>query len=237
VATKRAIVTGASSGIGKATALALADAGVEVVLAARRRVLLEDLADQIRRLGGTATAIACDVSDPADCERLITEARALPGAVEPCLINCAGVAHFGPYHESPVAAVEAQLRANLLGPMVTCHAFLPWALQVGRGHIVNVLSVAAKVPFPGAAIYCTAKAGLLMLGTTLAAEYRTQGLRVTSLLPGSTDTPLWDDKEWVPPKEDMLPVAAVAEAVLDVVLLPADRNVDELVLMPPKGIL
>ena len=105
------------------------------------------------------------------------------------------------------------------------------------GQIIIGLSVAAVHVCPGSAGYATSKAALHMLGKVIAQDYRGEGIRVTSLLPGSVDTPLWEGKEWTPPKSDMLPVTAVAEAIRDLVLMPLDRNIDELHLMPPKGIL
>ena len=125
----------------------------------------------------------------------------------------------------------------LLGPMLMCQDVLPWMLHLGKGQIVNVLSIAAEVPFSGGAAYGAAKAGMLHFGRALAAEYRSKGIRITSLLPGSTDTPLWEGKEWVPPREDMLSSHAVAEMIRDLIRMPSDRTIDHLVLMPPKGVL
>jgi NAD(P)-dependent dehydrogenase (short-subunit alcohol dehydrogenase family) len=125
----------------------------------------------------------------------------------------------------------------MIGPMQLCKFAIPWMLRAGGGHIVNVLSIAATHPFSGAAAYCASKAGLHMFGKALAAEYRGRGIRVTSLLPGSTDTPLWDKQSFQPSREDMLPARAVAECIRDVILSPPDRSYDEIVLMPPKGIL
>ena len=81
------------------------------------------------------------------------------------------------------------------------------------------------------------KAGLLAAARGWQAEYRRTGLRITNLLPGATDTPIWDGGSFIPERNDMLPAAAVAEAIRDLILSPSDRNVDELTLMPPKGIL
>lgn len=234
---KRVIVCGASSGIGRSTALALAAPDVELVLAARRRQLLEGLAAECEAKGARTVVHASDVTQFTDCEELVRTASAMPGECQPVLVNSAGVADFGDFASSDVTNLESQIRTNLIGPLFACRAFVPWALQVGSGQVVNVLSIAAAMALPGAAVYSASKAGVLMLGKTLAAEYRKQGLRVTNILPGATDTPIWEGKEFIPPREDMLSVVAVAEAIRDIVLMPEDRNVDELVLMPPKGIL
>jgi NAD(P)-dependent dehydrogenase (short-subunit alcohol dehydrogenase family) len=137
----------------------------------------------------------------------------------------------------PLEAIEQTLKINLMAPIYAIHAALPWMLEAGGGKIVNVLSIAAVHTFPGSGAYAASKAGLLALGRSVAADYRSQGVRVTAILPGSVDTPLWEGKSFVPNREDMLTREAVAETIRDVVLMPQDRSVDELLLMPPKGIL
>jgi NAD(P)-dependent dehydrogenase (short-subunit alcohol dehydrogenase family) len=231
--TPRAIVTGASRGIGAATARLLAAAGCEVVLAARGREALEALAGEI---GPTAHAFPVDVTDREGCLSLVEFARSL-GPARPVLVNNAGLAEFGDFATMPLERIERQIEVGLLGPLYLTHGVVPWMLAEGGGAIVNVLSVTANHVFPGAAGYGTAKAGLHMLGRIVAAEYRRQGIRVTNILPGAVDTPLWDTQSFVPNREDMLPPAAVAEAIRDVVFLPPDRAVDEIHLMPPKGVL
>jgi NAD(P)-dependent dehydrogenase (short-subunit alcohol dehydrogenase family) len=230
---RRAIVTGASSGIGRATALLLAQAGCEVVLAARREDLLKEACAEC---GPQASFVVADMTSADDCRRLIRIARER-GEAYPVLVNAAGIAEFGPFAETPVDDFERQVRVNLLGPAYCCHAVIPWMLENGGGQIINVLSVAARHVFPGSSAYGTSKAALYWLGKSIAADYRKDGIRVTSLLPGATDTPLWDDKELTPSRAEMMPARAVAETILDLVAMPPDRNVDELLLMPPKGIL
>lgn len=235
--TKRVIITGASSGIGRETALALAEHPVELVLAARRSSLLKELAKECAARGARVEAVTCDVTSHTDRQQLVLEAQKMGSGVMPVLVNSAGVAEFGDYASMPAGSVQHQIEANLLAPMLMSQDVLPWMLHVGHGHIVNVLSIAAEHPFPGSAAYCAAKAGLLMFGKSLNAEYRRKGVYVTALLPGSTDTPLWEGKSWMPPREDMLTSRIVAETIRDLVLLPSDRAVDQVTLMPPKGVL
>lgn len=231
--TTRAIITGASSGIGEAAARLLVAEGIEVVLAARRIKVLETLAEE---LGPLAHAFPADVADRDACLALIDFARGL-GPARPVLVNNAGIAEFGDFASMPLENIERQIQVGLLGPLYLTHAVVPWMLEEGGGHVVNVLSVTATQVFGGAAGYGTAKAGLYMLGRVISAEYRRKGVRVTSILPGATDTPLWDGQGFVPNREEMLPASAVAEAIRDMVLLPADRNVDEIHLLPPFGVL
>jgi 3-oxoacyl-[acyl-carrier protein] reductase len=102
---------------------------------------------------------------------------------------------------------------------------------------VNILSIAATIPFPGAAAYCASKFGALGLTKVLAAEVRASGIRVTALLPGAVDTPFWDTIDHPPDRTKMVPARRVAEAVIFAVSQPQGATVDEIVLMPPLGIL
>lgn len=236
--TKRVIVTGASSGIGKEAAWILSESHCELVLVARREDLLREIAQQCRDRGAvSADVIAADLSESsATCAEVIQEAIG-PGISPLVLVNNAGTAEFGPYAEMDWNVIERSMALNVLGPMRLCHAILPEMLARGGGQIVNVLSIAATHVFPNSGAYSAAKAGLLAFGRSLAASHRRQGIRVTSILPGSVDTPLWDGKDWSPPSEDMLSPRTVAEVIRDAIMSPPDRNYDEIVLMPPKGIL
>lgn len=234
---KRVIICGASSGIGKATALALSKTECELVLAARRRPLLNELAAECEANGAKALGVPCDITQYPECEELIHQAKSMAGDAEPVLVNSAGVAEFCGFADTSLAGLDDQIRTNLMGPIYACRAFMPWALSYGAGHIVNVLSISATTVFAGAAAYSASKAGLLMFGKSLAAEYRRMGLRLTSIIPGATDTAIWDRQGFVPSREDMLLPEAVADVIRDVIFAPSDRNIDELVIMPPKGIL
>ncbi|HEY0866877.1 MAG TPA: SDR family NAD(P)-dependent oxidoreductase [Fimbriimonas sp.] len=233
--TRRAIVTGASSGIGRETALLLAREGIEVVLASRRLNALDELAKEIGWAGGAAHVRACDLTNRQSCLDLVDFARGL-GPAYPILVNNAGYAEFRPFDQANLESIEREIATNLLGPLVLCHTILPWMLEQG-GQIVNVLSLVVNRTLPGTAGYSVGKTGLWTLGKILAEEFRRQGLRVTNIIPGATDTPLWEVMDFQPERADMLRATAVAEAIRDVVRMPPDRNVDELQLMPPKGVL
>ncbi len=186
---------------------------------------------------GSVRIVPTDLSSVDGCRDLIRIAEEVGSGRYPILINAAGVAHFGPLADLTAEEVLDQLQVNLRAPTLLCHAVLPWMLRSGGGQIINVLSVTAGQTFSGTSVYSAAKAGLLMLGKVIAADYRKQGIRVTAILPGAVDTPLWNDKSFVPDRAAMLPVSAVADAIGDLVTMPMDRNVDELLLMPPKGFL
>ncbi len=217
-----AVVTGASSGIGRETALALGPKCDSIVVTARRGDLLQ---------GPAAVGDLCDESTQ---DQIVALVQGQAGRI--ALINAAGTAEFGDSVEMGIESFKRQLDINLTASVSLTLKLLPLMLARG-GHVVNVLSIAATEPFAGAAGYCASKAGLYMFGKSLAGEYRSRGIRVTNILPGSTDTTLWDKQSFSPKKEDMLSPKAVAECIRDVVLSPADRSFDEIVLMPPKGIL
>ncbi|HMS55107.1 MAG TPA: SDR family NAD(P)-dependent oxidoreductase [Fimbriimonadaceae bacterium] len=225
----RVLIAGASSGVGLAIAKAIESHSKHLVLMARRLDRLEKVAD-----GLNATSMAGDVSNYENCSQAVDLLR---GSGPLVVINSAGVADFGSFHESSAEDWSRQIDTNLLGTLNLCRAAVPHMLEAGQGRIINILSIAAVTAFPGAAAYCASKAGALALGRSLNAEYRTQGIHVVSVVLGSVDTPLWDGKAFVPEKSDMLTPEAVAEEVVHLAQMPFDRAIDEITLMPPKGIL
>lgn len=232
----RTVITGASSGIGRAAALLLAKDRLSLVLNARRENLLEELAEACLAEGAAAAKVVPgDVTRQETAKALAESAGQLEG--ELVLVNNAGFVEFGDFHETDIEGAARMVDVLLMGTMRATHALLPLMLADGRGTVVNVLSIAANTEFPGAAAYCAAKAGTLMFSRVLAQEYRKKGVRVTSILPGSTDTPIWDKMESHPPREEMMPASAVAEAIRDAINAPRDRTIDEIVLTPPQGIL
>jgi len=224
---KQIVITGASSGIGAATARALAHH--ELILVGRHA---ERLGRMAAETGGTA--MIADLNSESGIAAIVGTVGA--EANERVLVNAAGIAHFGNSVEMPWERYADQLAINLTAPLRLTHALLPWLLG-GTGQLINVLSIAATHTFGGAAAYAASKAGLLAAGRSISAEYRTQGLRVTQVIPGATDTPIWEGGDFVPNRTDMLTADAVAKCIADLVDSPIDRNIDEITIMPPKGIL
>ncbi|MFM9871952.1 MAG: SDR family NAD(P)-dependent oxidoreductase [Fimbriimonadaceae bacterium] len=233
---KQVLITGASSGIGAELAILLAEHGYELVLTARREHLLKELAVRCEEMGALRVGVmAGDIEEVARNPQILD---LLKGEGEVVLVNNAGFAEFGDYSSSELEANEVQMAKNLLAPMAMTRAVLPLMLEAKRGLVVNVLSVAARSVFPGAAVYSASKAGLMQFGTVIREEYRRHGIRVTNVLPGATDTPIWGaDAAVGPPREKMLRAKAVAEAIAGVVAMPGDRVVEELVITPPDGVL
>lgn len=228
------VVTGASSGIGRETVRLLSSSGIRTIAVARRGTLLEELA---RDCETACLPYAADVTDRVACQTLADTIIEDESITDLCLVNCAGSATFGPFGDMDWDLITEQIQTNMIGTLAPIHALLPLMIAAERGQIINILSVAATHTFGGAVAYGAAKGGMLMATRNLAKEVRALGIRVTALMPGSTDTPIWDDAEWSPDRADMLTARAVAEAVVDLVKMPRDRTVDEILLMPPKGVL
>ena len=209
-----AVVTGASAGIGEATALALARAGARVVLAARRLERLESLAERIAAGGGEALPVRCDVTLRSDLEELAARTDEAYGRCD-VLVNNAGIPGGGPFHELSVEQIERVVRVNLLGVMLGTHAFLPMMLERRRGHIVNVASLAGRFATPGSSVYGATKHAVIAFSESLFHELRPLGILVTAVNPGFTRTEGFP-QEGVPRPLVMRP-ERVARAIVDVV--------------------
>jgi 3-oxoacyl-[acyl-carrier protein] reductase len=230
------LITGASRGIGRAAALALARGGWHLALAARGREALEAVAQEAREAGAEAIALPTDVADEAAVRAFVAAAAGQFGRID-ALVNAAGYGRFAPIETSDSVDWHAMLAANLTGTYYCCKHVVPVMLAQGAGQIVNVLSIAARHPFPNSTAYCAAKFGAYGFTLALAAELRRRGLRVTALLPGSVDTPFWDPIPGGPDRAQMLRPEHVAETIRTLLDQPPEMNTDELVLMPPGGIL
>lgn len=186
VAGRVCVVTGASSGIGEATARALAAAGAQVVLAARRKDRLADLAEEIGRMGRKALPVRCDVSVPADVERLAAETERTFGRCD-VLVNNAGVPGGGSFEELTMEQIERVTAVDYLGVLRCTKIFLPMVLEA-RGHIVNVASIAGRYAIPGSPVYTAAKHAIVGLSESLYQELAPRGVMVTSVNPGLVAT-------------------------------------------------
>lgn len=181
------VVTGASSGIGEATALRFARAGSRVVLAARRLDRLETLAERIRARGGEALPVRCDVAEDADIGGLV---RATLEAFGRCdvLVNNAGIPGGGRFETVTAEEIERVVQVNLLSVLLVTKAFLPTMLEQGRAHVVNVASLAGRYAVPGAAVYSATKHGVVAFSEALYHELKPQGVLVTAVNPAFAKT-------------------------------------------------
>ena len=236
---KVVVITGASKGIGKATAFAFAAAGTKVVLAARTRETLEQVVAELRGAvsnSDSVLAVPTDVTNVDAVKQLIQRTLDVYQRVD-ILINNAGIGQFGPVVDFDPDDWDTVLNSNLKAVYLCAKYALPSMLERGSGQIVNVLSIAAKVPFQASSAYCAAKAGALALTKVLASEVRQQNIRVTAVLPGSVHTPFWDDVPEHPDFKLMLTPEHVADTVVSVCQQPPGMVTEEIVVMPPLGIL
>lgn len=183
----RALVTGAGRGIGRSIALALAQAGAEVVVSARSLEAIEQVAAEIRAIGQVGIPLPCDVTDPAQVERLATEA----GRVD-ILVNNAGSGKSAKFLNHPDDLWHEMLAVNLTSAYLVSKAFAPNMVAARWGRIINIASVASKVGARYIAAYTAAKHGVLGLTRALAVELVKDGLTVNAICPGYVDTPMTD---------------------------------------------
>ena len=186
---KVAAITGASSGIGEATAVLLAQEGAAVALGARREDRLEDLAKRIDADGGRALALPVDVSDEASANRFVERTRSELGRLD-ILVNNAGVMLLGPVEGADTDQWRTMVNVNLLGLLYCTHAALPVMREQGGGHIVNLSSVAGKNANAGSGVYNLTKFGVGAFSEALRQEALHANIRVTLIEPGFVATEL-----------------------------------------------
>lgn len=211
----RALITGASRGIGRALATELAGRGAQLGLAARATGELEALAAALP--GGPHEAIECDVADAGSVER----ALAAFGDIDLLVAN-AGITHYGPFAEQPLANAERMTRVNWLGTLYTVSAGLPGMLARGRGHVVIVSSGAALRSFPSAAVYGATKSAQRMFGEALRHELAGTGVSLTVVYPGEIATSLHDHEKdampaWYRGGPNAAPPEKLAAKIVDAV--------------------
>ncbi len=183
------VITGASSGIGRAAAEAFAAKGARVVLAARRADVLEDLARDIREAGGEALAIPTDVTDPEAVGALAEGAARAFGGID-VWINNAGAGVFGPLLDAPLDLHRETIAINLMGAIHGAYAALPYFLRQGRGTLINTVSMGGWAPTPFAAAYTASKFGLRGFSASLRQELaRYRHIHVCGVFPAIVDTP------------------------------------------------
>jgi NADP-dependent 3-hydroxy acid dehydrogenase YdfG len=200
---KVVLVTGASSGIGEATALLLAKHGAKVALAARRKDKLDDLVEQINKDGGEAMSVEADITTKEVCQQLVKQVQDAWGSVD-ILINNAGVMLLGSAIDAPLEEWEQMVALNIMGLLYMTHATLPIMQQQGSGHIVNISSVAGRTNNPTSAVYNLTKWGVGAFTESLRQELVASktGIRTTLIEPGAVATELISHNR--PEVQDML---------------------------------
>lgn len=211
------IITGASAGIGRATAVALAQAGADVVLVARRPEPLHAVAEALAPYPGRCLVVPGDVGDAAFAPELIAQTVATFGRLD-VLINNAGIGHRSRLAEMPPADMRRLLDTNVLGPLYLVQAAVPQMKRQGAGHIINVSSVVGQMPLPGMGLYCASKTAVNFISRTLGHELHRDNIRVTAVYPGRTATEfgqkLLGQKRTNPSAIGRVPPPHVARAIL-----------------------
>jgi NAD(P)-dependent dehydrogenase (short-subunit alcohol dehydrogenase family) len=183
LAGRTALVTGSTSGLGKAIAVQLAAEGVAVIVHGRDAGRGAAVVDEITEAGGTARFVSADLSDPAEVEGLITDV----GAVD-ILVNNAGLAVFSPTADMPVARFDTVFANNVRAPFMLVAAFAPKMVANGAGSVINISSMSAKVGLELGSAYGASKAALESMTRSWAAEYSPSGIRVNAVAPGPVYT-------------------------------------------------
>ncbi len=194
IAGRTYVITGASSGFGRGVAMELAADHANVVLAARRTNLLDELAAQVRVAGGVPLVVTTDVGNPKDIQRLANAAVAQFGRID-VWINDAGVGAIGPFWDIPIEDHSRLIDINLKGVIYGSHAAIQQFRTQGFGTLVNIGSIDSEVPLAYQASYSASKAGVRSLGQALNQELRLSGMKsikVATVMPWAADTPWWE---------------------------------------------
>ncbi len=233
---KNAVITGGSRGIGLAAAETLAGAGYQILLCSRSDEAVRGATEKLQRDGAKVFGISCDVSSEADVAMLVSEAKRLLGPVD-VLFNNAGSGKVVSLEATSMELWSHTIGSSLTGTFLCCRAFLPLLKQAPSPIIINNASVSANRGFPGFAAYSAAKGGVAALSRAIREELRADGIRVTTLYPGATDSPFWEavDGEW--DRSRMMTCEDVGKVILQIAETNACAMVEEIHLMPAGGVL
>ena len=237
---KVAIITGASSGIGYATALTLSKAGIRVAVGARRTERLQELEKQIIKNNGEILVQKIDVTRKSDCDSLVNTIVEKWGKVD-ILINNAGLMPLSYFKNGKVEEWEQMIDVNIKGVLYCTSAVVPYMLEKKSGHIINISSVAGRIVFAGGSVYCATKHAIAALSEGLRKELSpTYNIRVTCIEPGAVETELLESitdesmTGFIQATKNMETLRSddIANAILYAVQAPGHVNVNEILIRP-----
>ncbi|MFK4874827.1 SDR family oxidoreductase [Novosphingobium sp. ZW T3_23] len=240
LAGKVALVTGASSGIGEAAALCLAEAGATVALCARRVDRLSGLVAQIEAVGGRALAIPGDMTVEEDARGAVEKTVAAFGRID-ILINSAGIMEAGGIENCDTAIYRRVIDINLMGTVYTSAAAVPHMLAQGGGDIITISSLAGRKGGPMTSAYSASKHAVNMMTDGMRQELGGKNIRVTTLMPGATETEVADsisDPQWRTAikahvsKEGAVKPRDIGEAIVFILAMPRRTNISEISIRP-----
>ena len=226
-----AVITGASTGIGKSIAVAYAAEGAKTVLASRNSEKLEAVAQEIKKDGGTARVVPVDVTAEDQVVGLFQQTLEAFGRVD-ILVNNAGVSKGAPTDELSLKVWQQVIDVNLTAAFICSREALKIMKSQRSGRIINIGSVSAKVPRVHSAAYTTSKFGLEGLTRSLALDARDFGIAVSILHPGNTMTPIWTGREEVARKEGVMSPDDLARVAVTIATLPPEINLLESLVLP-----
>ena len=226
-----AVITGASTGIGKSIAVAYAAEGAKIVLASRNKEKLESVAKEIEDAGGSALVVPIDVTDEDAVIDLYRQTVAAFDRVD-ILVNNAGVSKGAPTDELSLKVWQEVIGTNLTGAFLCSREAFKIMKPRRSGRIINIGSVSAKVPRANSAPYTTSKFGLEGLTRSLALDAREFGIAVSILHPGNTATPIWTGREEIARQEGVMSPDDLARVAVTIATLPLEVNMLESVVLP-----
>lgn len=227
-----AVVTGAGRGIGREIAISLSKEGFFVIICSRTSKQIKDIEREIGDNGGEGMALCCDVGVEDQVVKFIDEVSNVTGRID-MLVNNAGIAYSEPITKINSSKWEEIIRVNLTGTFLMTKYALEY-MGCG-GHIFNIISNAGRTGFPNWSAYCASKFGVLGFTNSIREELRDRTIKVTAVLPGPTDTPLWEGIEGVWDRERMMKPDAVADMIISVYKQPRDVVTEEVFIMPRGG--
>lgn len=234
----QAIITGASSGIGRATALAFAKSGINLALIARSQDKLSSVVSAAEAVGVKAQAYSLDLADLASVKQQIRDISQDLGTVD-ILVNNAGMGYTNSLANTPLEEWQQVLDLNLTSVFQCIQGILPQMRERATGTIINVSSIAAYNAFPDWGAYGVSKAALVALTKALAVEERSNGIRAVTIAPGAVNTTMWDTDTVQADfnREAMLTPEIVAQSILHTALLPSQAVIETMTIMPSGGAL
>jgi short-subunit dehydrogenase len=227
-------ITGASRGIGYEVAKAFAQIGAHVVVTARNGRKLGSLVREINRKGGRATSYVCDVSKERSVAGTARQIFKRFGRVD-VFANNAGVAYFKSLRETSSSEFDEVIAANLRGTFLCIKAVIEPMVRRRSGHIINVISVSARKAYTKSSAYSASKAGVLALTNVLREEVRRFGIKVTAVIPGATETHMWNASTRDKYRHRMMSAKDVARVVVSVFQAPRSAHIEEVVVRPQLG--
>lgn len=233
---KNIAITGATKGIGRAAATLLSSLGANLLIGARKENELQELASILSEYSANIVCKQLNVEEESSIIEFLNLGKTKLGKID-ALINSAGYGSFNSFLETSTEEFDRMISVNLRGSFLTARHFAQHMVENKHGQIININSIAGNTVLPGNAGYSASKFGLFGLTKVMQLELRKQGVYITSILPGSTDTAFWDQIDNHPDRTMMIPPETIAMNIAAILSQPVGAVIDELTITPPLGVL